>query len=85
MRNRNGEIKVSDTKLTKQQQWDLYDSLPAAIRKVLQDAPYDLVLNKTNKRLLSNSVGLRRTIRHIAIDSAKATYGSGYPLALIKV
>lgn len=84
-KNRNGDIAVSATKLNKQQQWDLYDSLPAEIRKIMQNAPYDLILNAKNSKLIGNPKILRRTIRHVAVESARNTYGSNYPLALIKV
>ena len=86
--NAGGELAFQKTNMSTKEAFDVYDRLPAEVRKVLQNAPYNVHLNVRTPqgvKLLSNPVGLRRTIRHAAVESALKTYGRTYPVALIKV
>lgn len=83
-----GAMAFQTTNMSTKEAFDVYDRLPAEARKVLQNAPYNVHINPRNLmgvKLMSNPIALRRTIRHAAVESALKTYGSTYPLALIKV
>lgn len=83
-----GVVAIQETNISTKEAFDIYDRLPAEARKVLQNAPYNIHINPRNLqavKLLSNPIGLRRTIRHAAVESALKTYGGTYPVAMIKV
>ena len=82
--NRGGEIAVAQIPRTRAERMARYDALPPRVRKLLQDAPYNLSVTHAGVLMKSDKAN-RATLTRIARESALATYGSNYPIDLIKV
>ena len=65
---------------------DVYDTLPAALRKVLQDIPYNMQINPTMMKHVSDTrfpEFFKERLKPFIVQSAREAYGASYPIEII--
>jgi hypothetical protein len=67
------------TTLTYAEAMAKYDALPADIRKVIQDSPYNIRIEPSMAKIFTVRT-LRNTISAVIRESSIKTYGKNYPL-----
>lgn len=84
MTNGNGTISADETTRTRAQLMANYDSLPAELRLVLQNAHHNLFIKPEQVRLFRSPKILRDSLLRMAREDAVATYGRNYPVSTVK-
>lgn len=67
------------TVLTHAEAMAKYDALPAELRKVIQDSPYNIRIEPRMAKIFTPRT-LKNTISTIMRESSIKTYGKNYPL-----
>jgi hypothetical protein len=79
MNNSGNYVLKKSTVLTHAEVMAKYDALPADIRKVLQDSPYNIRIEPRLAKVFTART-LKNTISSVMRESSIQTYGKNYPL-----